>query len=141
MPLVIHAPRQSIRQDISALTSNVDLLPTLASIAGVPLPDWCEGQPLPGINGAEVSERDVFVLEAKANPAYGPLRKASLALLRGPYKLVHYLGYKYYPDNYEFYDLANDPEELQNQYPDHPASQELKTDLDQRLAEINQPFG
>mgnify|MGYP002387342611 CR=1 FL=1 len=66
------------------------------------------------------------------NPAFGPLRKASLAVLQGPYKLVRYLGYKYYSDNYEFYDLENDPDELRNLYPDHPASQELKAVLDQR---------
>ena len=91
----------------------------------------------PSQGGGVDPDREVFVVEAKANPAYGPLRKASLALLRGQYKLVHYLGYKYYSDNYEFYDLANDPEELHNLYPDHPASQELKAVLDQRLEQIN----
>ena len=137
VPLVVHAPGQRTRQDMQPLTSNVDLLPTLAQIAGQPLPEWCEGDPLPSLGGAEDPEREVFVVEAKANPAFGPLRKASLALLRGQYKLVHYLGYKYYSDNYEFYDLANDPEELRNLYPDHPASQELKAVLDQRLEQIN----
>ena len=148
VPLVISAPGQRQRQDVHALTSNVDLLPSLLIIAGIPLPDWCEGQPLPGLGGdapgnaagVAPSGRDVFVVEAKANPAYEPLHKATVALIRDQYKLVHYLGYKYYQDAYEFYDLGNDPEELQNVYPDHPAARELQAELDGQLARVNQRY-
>ncbi len=52
IPLLISAPGQSQRQDVHALTSNVDLLPSLLQIAGLPLPDWCEGQPLPALAGS-----------------------------------------------------------------------------------------
>ncbi len=140
VPLIISAPGQRQRQDVTALTSNVDLLPSLLNIAGLPVPDWCEGRPLPGLGGDAPSSRDVFVVEAKANPAYEPLHKATLALLRDGYKLVHYLGYKSYNDVYEFYDLANDPEELQNLYPDHPAAKELQAELDRQLARVNQRY-
>jgi arylsulfatase A-like enzyme len=141
LPLLISAPGQRQRQDVHSLTSNVDLLPSLLSIAGLPLPDLCEGQPLPGLGGqAASSTRDVFVVEAKANPAYEPLHKATVALLRDQYKLSHYLGYKSYSDNYEFYDLASDPEELQNLYPDHPAARELQAELDRQLARANQRY-
>ena len=114
----------------------------MLQIAGLPLPDWCEGQPLPALAGAPAadpaSSRDVFVVEAKANPAYEPLHKATLVLIRDQYKLVHYLGYKYYSDAYELYDLENDPEELQNLYPDHPAARELQAELDS-AARARQP--
>jgi uncharacterized sulfatase len=140
VPLIISAPGQRQRQDIHALTSNVDLLPSLLKIAGLPLPDWCEGQPLPGLGGEKTSGRDVFVVEAKANPAYQPLHKATVALIRDQYKLVHYLGYKSYSDAYEFYDLGIDPEELQNIYPDHPAARELQADLDRQLTRVNQRY-
>lgn len=140
VPLLISAPGQRQRQDVQALTSNVDLLPSLLQIAGIPLPEWCEGQPLPGFGGQAASGRDVFVVEAKANPAYEPLHKATVALIRDQYKLVHYLGYKSYNDIYEFYDLENDPEELQNLYPDHPASRELQAELDSQLARVNQRY-
>ena len=140
VPLVIHAPGQVQRKDVNALTSNVDLLPTLAQVAGLPLPEWCEGRPLPGIGGQEDSSRGIYVVEAKANAAYSTLRKATLVLMRGDYKLVHYLGYKYYQDAYEFYDLENDPEELQNLYPDHPAARELQVELDQQLTRVNRAY-
>lgn len=140
VPLIVSAPGQRQRKDVNALTSNVDLLPSLLNIAGLPTPDWCEGQALPGLGGEEPAERSIYVVEAKANPAYGPLRKATVALIRGNYKLVHYLGYRNYRDNYEFYDLEADPEELTNAYPDHPAAKDLQEELDQKLEEANRPY-
>ena len=141
VPLFVHAPGQQQRQDVHALTSNVDLLPTFLYLAGLPPAEWAAGRALPGLGGAEnAPERDVFVVEAKANAAQQPLRKASLALIRWPYKLVHYLGYRYYSDNYELYDLQNDPEELQNLYPDHPMAAELQAELDAAAAEADKPY-
>jgi arylsulfatase A-like enzyme len=140
VPLVISAPGQQSRRDVHTLTSNVDLLPSFMQMAGLEIPGWAEGRPLPGLRDETDPTRPIYLLEAKANPAYGPLRKATLMLMRGPYKLVHYLGYKYYSDNYEFYDLENDPSELQNLYPDHPLSKEFQAELDAKLAEVNQPY-
>ena len=140
IPLIISAPGQRQRQDITALTSNVDLLPSLLQIAGLPTPDWSEGMALPGLGGVQIPDRSIYVVEAKANPSYRPLRKATVALIRGKYKLIHYLGYRYYRDNYEFFDLENDPEELNNVYSSHPAAKDLQAELDHKLAEVNQPF-
>jgi len=140
IPLLISAPGQRQRQDVHTLTSNVDILPSLLKLAGLPIPDWCEGQPLPASDIQAAPSRDIFVVEAKANPAYEPLHKATLALLRNQYKLVHYLGYKSYSDAYEFYDLENDPEERQNLYPDHPAAPELQAELDEQLARVNERY-
>lgn len=140
VPLIISAPGQRQRQDVHALTSNVDVLPSLLRLAGLPTPPGCEGQALPGLGGEEAPDRSIYVVEAKANPAFGPLRKATVALIRGRYKLIRYLGYRYYRDNYEFYDLEADPEELQNAYPEHPMARELQAELDQKLAEVNRPY-
>jgi arylsulfatase A-like enzyme len=139
IPLLISTPGQRGRQDISALTTNVDLLPTLSKIAGLDVPVWCEGQVLPGMGGSEPAERSIFAVEAKKNPAHNPLEKASLALIRGKYKLVRYLGYRNV-EGYEFYDLENDPEELDNGYDSHPAAKELQVELDAKLQQVNQPY-
>ena len=139
-PLLVSAPGQQERQDIQALTSNLDILPTLLHIAGQPIPDWAEGRVLPGLGGEEDAQRSIYAIEAKTNAANSPLTKASIALLKGQYKLVHYMGYRYYDDKYELYDLANDPGEVQNVYPDHPAGKELQAELDQKLAEVNAPY-
>jgi arylsulfatase A-like enzyme len=140
VPLIISTPGQRQRQDIRALTSNVDLLPTLLHLAGQPIPPEVEGQVLPGLGGSEVPERSIFVVEAKRNPAYRPLRKSTTALIKGKYKLVHYLGYRGSTDSYEFYDLENDPEELNDQYATHPAARELQAELDQALDQADQPY-
>ena len=51
VPLIISAPGQRQRQDVHALTSTVDLLPSLLQIAGKATPAWCEGEPLPYLGG------------------------------------------------------------------------------------------
>jgi arylsulfatase A-like enzyme len=140
VPLLISAPGQRERKDISLLTSNIDLLPTQMHIAGLPIPDWCEGQVLPGLGGDETPDRSAYVVEAKKNPADQPLEKVTIALLKGQYKLIYYLGYRDYDDEYEFYDLQNDPDELENLYPSHPIARELQVELDQKLQEVNQPY-
>lgn len=140
IPLVISAPGQSARQDIHALTSNVDLAPTLLHLAGAPAPVWGEGLLLPGLGGDELPDRSVFVVEAKTNGEYQPLTKATVALIKGRYKIVHYLGYRYYKDEYELYDLKNDPDELNNVYASHPAAKDLQAELDQKMLEADQPY-
>ena len=84
--------------------------------------------------------RDVWVLEAKKNRTHGELKKASMALIRGGQKLVYYNGYKHYQDKYEFYDLENDPEELENQYKSIPIAKEMKAELDQKFEIVKKPI-
>jgi len=141
IPLLISAPGQRQRQDVYSPTSNIDLLPTLLHLAGQPIPEWALGQILPGLSPASTAgadqavspdpQRSIFVVEAKANPAYSPLRKASLAMLKGPLKLVHYMGYRHYKDEYELYDLSQDPDELNNRADDHPDAMDLVQELAQ----------
>lgn len=135
IPLLISAPGQRQRQDIQALTSNIDLLPSLARLAGQPIPEWAAGRPLPGLglDAPDDPQRSIFVVEAKTNAAYSPLRKASLALLKGRLKLVHYFGYRYYKDGYELYDLEQDPAELNNRYDDHPDAPALTEELEKAV--------
>jgi arylsulfatase A-like enzyme len=140
IPLVIHVPGQTQRKDVYSLTSNVDLLPSFAHIAGLLPPDWCEGRPLPEMGGESDPQREVFVVEAKANPAFERLRKASFTILRLPYKLVSYRGYKHYQNEYELYNLEDDPGEQQNLYPNHPMAQSLQVELDQIVDRINAPY-
>lgn len=140
IPLVISLPGNRTRQDIHSLTSTVDLLPTLATLAAQPVPDWAQGIPLPGIGPAAAADRSVFVVEAKRNPAFQPLTKATAGMLRGDYKLVHYLGYRYGRDFYEFFDLKNDPAELHDQFDTHPLARQMQRELDQAMLTADAPF-
>lgn len=142
IPLLISRPGQQQREDVHAPTSCVDLLPTLLHAIGQPIPDWCEGEVLPALGGEHNSdERSIYSLEAKRNPAFQPLRIGTLALIRGQYKLIHYFGYDGYEDEYELYDLANDPEEMENLYTTRRSlGAELRSELQEKLAEVNQPY-
>lgn len=111
-PLIISAPGQSARRDIYSPTSSVDILPTLIKITGATLPEWLEGNLLPGFGGEEGNERPVFAMEAKKNSSFKPLTQATLAMIKGDYKLIWYIGYPGYHDVYELYNLKTDPEEL-----------------------------
>jgi len=139
VPLIISKPGQRQRVDINVPTSSIDLLPTLLGVVGLQIPDVCEGQQLPGIGSIETSGRSLFAIEAKTNAAHAPLTEATVALVKDDHKLIHYRGYKDYDNQYEFYDLEDDPEEVQNIYPDHPAAKLLREELDQKLHEVNQP--
>ncbi len=114
VPLLIAGPGQREREEVDVPVSGVDLFPTLLSLAGRPIPDWCEGRVLPPFGGP--GRRDIFALEAKSSPRQGPLSKGTMMVYREPYKLIRYFGYEGYEDEWELYDLANDPEERENLY-------------------------
>jgi arylsulfatase A-like enzyme len=120
----------------------VDILPTLLHVAGIAKPDWCEGEVLPSIAKQKPSpERAVFCLEAKSSSRFSPLRKRAASVIRDRYKLVHYLGYDGYDDQYEMYDLNDDPEELNNIYPSRKsAASELQALLRERLVRADRRF-
>lgn len=111
-PLLIHAPGQDTRNDISSLTSAADLLPTLLQITGREIPADIDGKILPGLGGAEDSERPIFSIYAVDNSAFSPMKKAVIAMRKGTYKLIAYLGYKNFDQVFELYNIATDPEEL-----------------------------
>ena len=83
----------------------------------------------------------IWALEAQTNSTRGPLHEATLTMIQDQYKLVYYHGYQDYQDQYELYDLKNDPDELVNRYPSDPAAAEMQAVLDEKFKEINQNGG
>ena len=139
IPLIVFQPGQKEHKDVHTPTSSVDVLPTLAHLAGKPTPRWAEGRLLPGFGGEEISSRGVFSVDAKQNASFAPLTKTTIALTKEQYRLTYYN----YPNGqeFEFYDLAADPEEMNNLFPSQPqAAQQMKDELLQKLAEVNAPF-
>ncbi len=137
IPLIVSSPGQSSRSDINTPTSSVDVLPTLVRLSGGDMPAWCEGQVLPGLGGPEDPEQSVYMMDAKENSAFRPLRHASFGLRKGPYKLIYYKGYPQYrkKDRFELYDIASDPEELADLYPQAPSF--AKALQDELLAKVD----
>jgi arylsulfatase A-like enzyme len=114
VPLLISTPGQAQGRAFHASTSSVDLLPSLLSVTGHEVPEWAEGQLLPGLGGEESPERSVFVLEAKSSSAFRKLPQATFAVRQGQYKTTLYRGYDAYDrqDAFELFDLESDPEEM-----------------------------
>ena len=121
-PLIISCPGQTQGKDISANVSSIDLMPTIASLTGNPIPKWAEGMVLPGLGGAENHNRSIYSFEAKASPTFGKLSPTSTMLRKGDYKLIYYIGYRDYKGYqkepryetgvFELYNIRNDPEEM-----------------------------
>ena len=141
IPLLIHAPKQAVRNDIHTPTSNVDVLSTLLSISGKKIPEGLDGQVLAGLGGKEDKERPIFSMCAWQNSAFLPITKAALSMRKGSYKLIAYLGYSGDDSLYELYDLENDPEEMKELSKDVPSVfSRMKEDLLDHLEDANRPY-
>ena len=136
IPLLISAPGQSERVDITAPTSSVDVIPTLLQANGKDIPDWLEGIPLPPYGPDLPAKRAIFAIDAKKNDKEGPITKGTSMIVEWPYKLMLYAQNKKMPgrEYFELFNLAEDSEELKNlYYPEHPAAAELHKKLNMRL--------
>jgi len=141
IPLMIHAPGQAQRNDIHTPTSNIDLLPTLLSIAGREIPPDVDGRILPGFGGAVDEDRPIISMVATENSAFGPMKKAVISMRKRAYKLIAYPGYDGMDQAFELYDLENDPEELENLAAgDGKRLAQMKDELFGYLDAANRPF-
>jgi arylsulfatase A-like enzyme len=142
VPLIISLPGQDGRRDIHELTSHVDLLPTLLDLAREEIPSWCEGMSLlPSQAGVHDGRRAIYAVEAKNNPREKPLSVSTVAILRGRFKLIQYLGYPGFSEQCELYDLAQDREERVNLYSKQPElARALQDELRAKLSEVDEPF-
>jgi arylsulfatase A-like enzyme len=139
VPLMVSTPGQKGRQDIYTRTSNIDFLPTLAHLTNNPMPDWAEGYVLPGLGGVGDADRSIFVLDAKQNSSFEPLTQYSASLTKGDYRLTHYV----YPsiERYELYNLAEDPEELNDIYSKSGnLANQMQAELQDKLSAADQPY-
>lgn len=141
IPLLVLTPGQTLRVDVTAPTSSLDLAPTLLNLAGKPVPAGLEGRILPGLGGTADSERSIFTVEAKENSSFGPLIQGTISLIKGRSKLIHYMGYPKKPEVFELYHLQDDPEEIKDLFEADPTTASLmKEEMLDSLADANRPF-
>ena len=140
-PLIISAPGQRARRDVYAPVNSVDILPTLLHLAGKPIPDWCEGEILPGFGGEENYERATFSVEAKLNPAFAPFQIATISMRKRQYKLIYYKGYFGGEDWFELYNLEDDLEELVSLFDSEKSiAAQMKDEMLERLDAADREF-
>jgi arylsulfatase A-like enzyme len=131
-PLVIRYPDR-IRPGLicNELVQNLDIAPTILELAGADIPDEMQGQSLQPLFKTPVlaNWRDAvyyqFFESGWGVPQHYGIRTKT-------HKLIHFLSE---PENWELYDLENDPHEMVNLY-DNPASEPLIQDLKSSLAEL-----
>jgi arylsulfatase A-like enzyme len=112
---------------------NLDIAPTVLELAGIPVPKHMQGRSLvPLLRGEEPKDwRTDWLYEYYEYPGPHSVRKHR-GIRTERYKLIHY----YEPsEEFELYDLQNDPEERNNLY-GKPGTEDLVKQLRQRLEQL-----
>jgi arylsulfatase A-like enzyme len=128
IPLLIRLPGQDRAHRRSLPAEQVDIAPTLAELAAIPIPPSWEGRSLvrelQASATAAAPSRPVFSMNFEQSARLSKLTTGSIAVIDGKWKLVRYLGSLHYPGMPPLfdalYDLNADPEELTNRAREDP---------------------
>ena len=142
VPLSIRYPRvlkSGIKREEMAL--NIDIPPTILELAGIKDPnwkDWVQGRSLvPFMKGNPPTDwRKDWLYEYYEYPAAEMVRPHR-GVRTERYKLIHYF---LAPQEFELYDLQEDPGELHNLY-DDPRYAKLAADLRNRIDQLRKETG
>lgn len=141
MPVVIRYPQAIKPGSVSdAIAMNVDFAPTFLDFAGVPVPDDIQGMSLKPVltNGGKVPEdwRKAAYYHYYEYPAEHSVKR-HYGIRTADFKLIHFYNDV---DEWEMYDMVNDPNELNNVY-DDPAYADKRQELMALLAETQKQYG
>jgi len=136
MPFLVKNPRlikPGTKSD--ELIMNIDFFPTLLDFAGIKVPENIQGKSFKTVfeNESYVGRDAVYYhyyeypSVHKVQPHYG--------VRTSKYKLIHFY---YSMDNWELYDLENDPNEMNNIYGE--SSEELITSLKSKLNDLKKEY-
>ncbi len=137
MPLIVRWPGTTAPGSTSnAMVSNLDLAETFLDIAGVEIPSDMQGQSfVPLLEGEAPSDwRQSFYYQYYEYP--GP---HDVARHYGVRTERHKLIYFYTLDEWELYDLEEDPDELISVYED-PAYASVRSDLETELERLREHY-
>lgn len=137
-PLIVRWPDvlEEGRVD-SHLVQNIDFAPTILDAANVPIPEDMQGLSLmPIFRGEPVKWRNALYYHYYEYPGIHAVKR-HYGVRTDRYKLIYF----YHDiDEWELYDLQNDPEEMRNVY-DNPSYAEVRTELHTRLEALQQKYG
>ena len=138
MPLLMRYPNHispgTVKND---LLLNVDFAPTLLSLAGIETPKDIQGKSFVPIlkSKKEKPFRDAVYYHYYEYPYWHHVQP-HYGIRTERYKLIHYY---YDMDNWELFDLKNDPIEVNNIY-NNPANKALISNLKIRLEELKKEY-
>ena len=138
IPLMIrYPPRVTAGATSSRMALNLDLAPTLLDLVGVAPPAHFQGQSLLRLLAdPDLHWRTDWLYEYYEYPGNEEVRPCR-GVRTERYKYIHYFTA---PQEFELYDLQDDPEELHNLY-DEPAHAALGRQLAARLEELRRETG
>lgn len=139
MPFVIKYP-DAIKPDteINDIISNIDIAPTMLDMAGVEIPEDVQGKSFFNLLKGEKDEewRQSMYYHYYEYPKWHHVQP-HYGIRNEKYKLIHFY---YDVDVWEFYDLENDPEELNNLI-DAEQYSELIAELKDELDALKKEYG
>lgn len=133
VPMMLRYP-SAVKGGINSneMVLNLDMAPTLLEIAGVPVPTDMQGASmLPLAEGKHVEWRKDWLYEYYEYPGFENVRPCR-GVRTARYKLIHFFVA---PEEFELYDLQNDPDEQENLY-GRPEHERLTSELKQRMAAL-----
>src|SRR6266404_3275004 len=123
VPLIIHLPGKSATQTVSDPVSLVDLMPTVLAATGLDIPSQVQGRSLvPALRGEKIDQDRTLYGET-----FLPRLHFNWSELRGAENAKYHFIDAPRP---ELYDLAKDPGELRNLFPEKKAvAEEMRAKL------------
>ena len=139
MPLVVQYPAEiPAGTEIDGLTQNLDFAPTFLDYAGAEIPEEMQGQSMrvllrSGTSGTDF--RNAIYYHYYDFPAFHMVKR-HYGIRTQRYKLMHFYDDI---DQWEMYDLQEDPQEVRNLY-DDPAYTEIQQELHQELTNLQKQY-
>ena len=138
-PLIMRLPDGfSRRGDITELVQNIDYAPTFLELAGAAVPDDIQGLSLvPLLKGEHPDDwRTALYYHFYEYPAEHMVKR-HYGIRTDRYKLIHFYNDI---DEWELYDMQNDPHELDNLY-GKEGYDDLTAELKSRLLSLQEQYG
>jgi len=132
-PFVIRYPAMIAPDKVSnAMIQNIDFAPTLLDMAGIAVPADIQGESFkPVLTGEKLTGKDAIYYHYYEYPLPHGVKK-HYGVRTDRYKLIHFYNDI---DEWEFYDLKTDPDELHNLINDPAQTENIKA-LKKKLAEL-----
>ncbi len=138
VPMMIRYPKLfRAGRVVDDMVLNIDIAPTLLDLAGVDVPPHMQGKSMLKLaSGEQTSWRKDWLYEYYEYPGSQQVRP-NRGVRTDRYKFIHYY---LPPEEFELYDLQNDPGERHNLYGD-PSFAELTRTLQHRLTQLRRETG
>lgn len=136
--LMSYPPKIKPGTVVDAMAMNLDFGPTFLDLAGVPKPDYMQGTSLVPLFGGQTPAdwRKAVYYHFYEYPGWHAVKR-HYGIRTQRYKLIHFY---YNVNEWELYDLKNDPEEMQNVY-DNPDYRQVRDSLTTQLRLLQKKYG